>query len=318
MIPEQTLLGFPLFGDNATKVEPDNNKKSNGWQQGDVVPAEWMNWAWYHNSKGISDLNDGVASVEREVNNVLNEAGITPSASANNQLFKAVQKNNGCIITPVATPTIITGAPAIETGNVIKIMFGADVMGIDTTTGLIISYNGSTKTVKVNKNGSLEEMKAHKITPGTFKYIQANTIIEFVYDGVDFVVIGNPLVMADTSYKIYANGDTYESITGSAAPTEVVSSSRKECSWRKEGNIVQVFCNFIILAGTGDQILFRGLPNPKTDFYINIPALYGSSSSFAPCKVSYGSASSSAYFNVDGGSRGYEYYVHGTFTYICE
>ena len=92
MIPEQTLLEFPLFGDNATKVEPDNNKKSNGWQQGDVVPAEWMNWEWYHASKGVADLNKGVSSMEKEINTVLASCGITPSATACDQLYCALLK----------------------------------------------------------------------------------------------------------------------------------------------------------------------------------------------------------------------------------
>lgn len=92
MIPEQTLLGFPLFGDNATKVEPDNNKKSNGWQQGDVVPAEWMNWEWYHASKGVADLNKGVSSMEKEINNVLSNYNITPSELTNNQLMAALNE----------------------------------------------------------------------------------------------------------------------------------------------------------------------------------------------------------------------------------
>lgn len=107
MIPEQTLLNFPLFGDNATKVEPDNNKKSNGWQQGDVVPAEWMNWEWYHASKGVADLNKGVNSMEKEMNSVLSAAGISPSESTNNQLLTSIMK----VIHPVGSIYWTSKAP---------------------------------------------------------------------------------------------------------------------------------------------------------------------------------------------------------------
>lgn len=206
MIAPQTFETYDIFGSGATKVEPPAAKRSAGFQQADVLPAEWMNWAWYKNSKGINDLNDGLGSVENEIKTVLDNAGITPNASNNDQLYKAVQKNNGCIITAAATPAVITGAPAIEAGNVIKIMFGGDVIGANAGTALTISYNGSAKTVKVCKNGAPADVFAHEITSGTFKYIQANTVMEFVYDGTYLVVVGNPVVLSGTDYTIYADG----------------------------------------------------------------------------------------------------------------
>lgn len=206
MIPQQTFENYPVFGDNATKVKPGDAKYSAGFQQADVLPAEWMNWAWNKNSKGITDANQGLASVEAELNNVLSEANITPSESNNGQLFKAVQKNNGCIITLSSAPTTITNAPTIETGNVIKIMFGGDVTGADTTTALTISYNGTSRNVKVCKNGALENVYAHEVSTDSFKFIQAYTTLEFVFDGTNFVIVGNPVVLSDTDYTIYADG----------------------------------------------------------------------------------------------------------------
>ena len=208
MIPSQTFETYPIFGGNATKVEPGDAKKSAGFQQADVLPAEWMNWAWNKNSKGISDLNEGVTSLEKEVNNVLAEAHISPSSdtNVNNQLFKAVQKNNGCIITDAATPAVITNAPAIEAGNMVKVMFGADVTGGNTTTAMLISYNGSNITVKVNKNGAKANFVATEVSSGTYKYLQAYTTLELVYDGVDFLIVGNPVVLSGSNYTVYADG----------------------------------------------------------------------------------------------------------------
>lgn len=206
MIPTQSLETYPIFSSNGTKIQPGDAKMSAGFQQADVLPAEWMNWAWNKNSKGIQDLNDGLGSVEKEINTVLSEANISPNASNNDQLYKAVQKNNGCIITAAGTPTTITGAPEIESGNVIKIMFGADVTGSDETTGLLISYNGSNKPVKVSKAGVLVDLCAHQLGSSLYKYIQANNALEFVYDGVNFVIIGNPVVIKNTDYTIYADG----------------------------------------------------------------------------------------------------------------
>ena len=204
MIPQQTFEDYDIFGDGATKVVPDAAKRAAGFQQADVLPAEWMNWAWYKNSKSINDLDDGVSSIEAEINNVLSENNITPAENNSTQLFKAMQKTGGCIITSAATPKVVTG-PSIEAGNVVKVMFGADVTGTDTTTGLLISYNGSNKPVKVNKNGTLVDFVAHTIN-GSTKYIQAYTTLEFVYDGVNLIIIGNPVVLSGTDYTIYADG----------------------------------------------------------------------------------------------------------------
>ena len=205
MIARQTFESYPVFGDNATKVMPDNggSKYSNGFQQSDVLPAEWMNWAWNKNTKGITDLNEGAGSMEDELINVLNEAGITPSDSATNQVYKAVRKNCGCIM---ASSRTITDAPSIDSNNIVKIMFTADITGSDTTTEMTITYNGTGYPVKACKDGgSLVNFTAHTIN-GSTKYIQANTIIEFVYDGANFVVIGNPVVLSGDGYEVHANG----------------------------------------------------------------------------------------------------------------
>lgn len=91
MIPKQTLENYPVFGDNATKVQPDDAKMAAGFQQSDVLPAEWMNWAWNKNSKGIKDLNLGVNAIEQEIINLLTAAGITPAAATETQITEAVQ-----------------------------------------------------------------------------------------------------------------------------------------------------------------------------------------------------------------------------------
>ena len=90
MIPQQTFESYPVFGDNATKVAPDNAKYSAGFQQADVLPAEWMNWAWNKNTKGITDLNAAADSMEKELINVLDAATITPDEDTNNQLLTSI------------------------------------------------------------------------------------------------------------------------------------------------------------------------------------------------------------------------------------
>lgn len=224
MIPTQTFEDYPIFGSNATKIEPGDAKKSAGFQQADVLPYEWMNWAWNKNSKGISDLNAGLISLEKEVNNVLSEAHISPSpdTNVNNQLYKALRQNCGCIITSTTT---ITNAPSIESGNVVKIMFTADIAGVDTSTGFLISYNGQNIPVRVYKDTlsgmTLKDFTAAKVswedTTDSYKFLDKGTTLELVYDSVQFIIINNPVVLQSVRYSIHADGSVDGGHTGLTA-----------------------------------------------------------------------------------------------------
>ena len=76
MIETQNLDKYPVFGEAAAKTAPDAARYSGGFQPADVLPAEWLNWAWGKNSKGISDLNAGVTAMEAELNAILKEGGL--------------------------------------------------------------------------------------------------------------------------------------------------------------------------------------------------------------------------------------------------
>lgn len=245
MIPEQTLLGFPLFGDNATKVEPDNNKKSNGWQQGDVVPAEWMNWEWYHASKGVADLNKGVSSMEKEINAVLASFGITAAEATNNQLLTAMRKNASFV---TASSTTITG-PLLIPGGTIRVMFTDDILGTDTTTGLTISYNGQSIPVKYSKDGTLYNFCAHKITTGVFKYLQAYTSFELLYDTVQLIIVGNPIVLSSTDFTIYANGKIDEYVQ-----VKYPGNYGSSITCKKFGKVVQITVSSINNSSTNQDM----------------------------------------------------------------
>ena len=91
MIPQQTFETYEVFGDNATKTAPDSAKYAAGFQESDVLPAEWMNWAWNKNTKGITDLNTGVTSIEAELGNVVTAGGKTPTESNNTQVITAIK-----------------------------------------------------------------------------------------------------------------------------------------------------------------------------------------------------------------------------------
>lgn len=91
MIPEQTLVTFPEFSDTGTKVKPGDAKYSAGFQEADVLPAEWLNWFLNKASDGISTINSGVASMEKELLNIVTDTGATPDVNTNNQVLTAIK-----------------------------------------------------------------------------------------------------------------------------------------------------------------------------------------------------------------------------------
>ena len=91
MIETQNFDKYPVFGEGAAKISPDQAKYSGGFQAADVLPAEWLNWAWAKNSKGISDLNAGVAAMEAELNAVLEAGGIVAN-NTGGQVVGAIKK----------------------------------------------------------------------------------------------------------------------------------------------------------------------------------------------------------------------------------
>lgn len=91
MIPAQTLVDFPVFSATGTKTAPEAAKYAAGLLPGEVLPAEWMNYFENKSSAGITELNRGVSSVEKELVNVVTAGGGTPAENTNNQVITAIQ-----------------------------------------------------------------------------------------------------------------------------------------------------------------------------------------------------------------------------------
>lgn len=107
----------------------------------------------------------------------------------------------------IASTTTVTGTP-LKTGNAVRIYFTADVNGVNASTTLQINYNNQNYNVKVPKNGALENYVAINISnsPAVYKYIQANTLLELLYDGTQFIILGNPIIYSGIGFHIFANG----------------------------------------------------------------------------------------------------------------
>ena len=105
----------------------------------------------------------------------------------------------------MASSTTLSGV-AISAGSVVRVLFTADIAGSDATTGLTFTYNGEAYAVKVGKNGALANFNAYEVESGVFKYLQAHTTLELMFDGSQFVIMGNPVVISNADFSVMADG----------------------------------------------------------------------------------------------------------------
>ena len=105
----------------------------------------------------------------------------------------------------MASSTTLSGV-AISAGSVVRVLFTADIAGSDATTGLTFTYNGDAYAVKVGKNGALANFNAYEVESGVFKYLQAHTTLELMFDGSQFVIMGTPVVISNADFSVMADG----------------------------------------------------------------------------------------------------------------
>lgn len=156
--------------------------KSGAWASGDVVTVLFTGTKFLMFTNAVDAIENG------------NQNAVTSNAVS-------------CIS---AANKTITG-PRLGTGGSVKINFTADITGTDTTTALALNYNGTNVSVKVNKDGTLSDFTAKEVSAGTYKYLQANTTLELVYNGTNLVIVGNSVVLSTTLDKTLADGTVIKS-----------------------------------------------------------------------------------------------------------
>ena len=128
---------------------------------------------------------------------------------SNGESFKIagseINKRNQAVIAPDATPTTLTGAP-LKTGNIVRVYWKVDVTGSNTSTGLTLNYNNVNYSVKVPRNGTLVNLTAIDLGSSVYKYLQAYTTLELLYDGTQFILLGNPVLISTANYTYTADG----------------------------------------------------------------------------------------------------------------
>lgn len=169
--------------------------------------------------------------------------------------------------------TVINNIPIVNNSS-IKVMFTADISDTNATGGITpfeINYNGVSIPVKANKNGTLVDILAKEVQTNIWKYLQAYTTLELIYqsdyDGQGnpaFIILGNPILLSSSDYTIYANGlkAVYKEYDLTITGTQIVTGTIKAV---KHGRYVTLILdNFttasVVVAG-GNREIINNLPN---------------------------------------------------------
>jgi len=144
-------------------------------------------------------------SISNLFNKLVKKSEVTNTISAINE-NPITSKAVSSLLTISASTTTITDAPPLQNGITLRIFFTSEIAGTDNTTVLQITYNGTSYNVKVPKDGALQNYVAFEVSSGVFKYLQAYTTLELLFDGTQFVIIGNPVVLSGSNYLYYADG----------------------------------------------------------------------------------------------------------------
>ena len=107
----------------------------------------------------------------------------------------------------IANGTTITGAP-LKAGSSVRVYFTVDLTAANASTTLQLNYNNVNYYVKAPKDGTLINFVATNLggSPAVYKYLQKYTTLELLFDGTQFVIIGNPVILSSADYTIYADG----------------------------------------------------------------------------------------------------------------
>ena len=158
-----------------------NYLKAGAWAAGDTITVLYTGTKFLMATRAVTDkIENG------------NESPVTSNAVS-------------CVISDDPNPTVLTG-PELGVGANFKVLFKAAISASDTTTPLSLTYNGTAYTVKARKDGALVNVLGHETATNIYKYLQAYTTIEFVFDGTNLIIMGNPVLLSNTDYTIYSNG----------------------------------------------------------------------------------------------------------------
>lgn len=165
----------------------------------------------------IEQIDGKISATEGTIDSAPTSGSDNPVSS--DGVYQALQNAGGSAkyVTSASTtsPVVITNAPAISTGDTVKIWFYNSVSASNGTTGMVITYNGTNYPVKVDKGGTLADFTAWAGNGTNYFYFTANKVIDFLFNGTSFIIEGLPVVQssAGSSFARLADGFIAPSLT---------------------------------------------------------------------------------------------------------
>lgn len=151
------------------------------------------------NSVNVNDINTSLIAIRKNMQKT--SSGVEKLQDVDVDVNVNIAHNS---LYCAADSTVIKGATLFQ-GCSIKVMFTSAITGSDTSTPLVINYNDVNVPVKTGKNGTLADFVAYNTGSG-FVYCQAYTTLELLFDGNNFVIMGNPVVISNSDYTVYTDG----------------------------------------------------------------------------------------------------------------
>ena len=154
----------------------------------------------------ITASNIGLGNVD---NKSYRETGFTG-------LYCEINKSQEISTTPKYEPTGLGGSGTFATGSVVRITFRYALQSTNAISSVSLNYGGCDGVIKAARGGALVNVASHVFTGGDYsatyknKVWDAYTTLELMWDGTNWIVMGNPVLcsyLSETqSYTVYANG----------------------------------------------------------------------------------------------------------------
>lgn len=190
---------IPVANADVLKVNPTVLTK--GWRaQASSITRMLMNHFLGRCSYNLNKLNDLFSLLLTKLITFIGSANGIASLDANARIPDSQLPS----ILSMSDNTI-TGKDII-TGDTIRVRFTSNLTGQDTSTALTLTYDETSYPVKAYKDGALVSIYAKELTAGNYTYIHAGIFLDLFFDGEEFIVVGNPVVLSTIDSAVYANG----------------------------------------------------------------------------------------------------------------
>ena len=174
--------------------------------------------------EGITYSNDDTQAIATREDNPVDGALMKWDAATKKLISAGAQLST---IVEASSATI-TG-PILGNSGIVTVLFTADLSANDSTTGLVITYNGNPINVMVSKEGVPSPFTASNIGWGkgsdVYRYLDAYTTLNLYYNGTYLLILDNPIVLKNeaysatlSQYSIHADGSVDDGKIGDVKP----------------------------------------------------------------------------------------------------